>query len=162
MNKKIFYFITLIFVLTFTLNLFPDTYSAKVIGVMDGDSIKVLRDKHQVKIRVYGVDCPEKKQPFGARAKQFTSSLVFGRIVSVKEMDTDRYGRTVALINIYEKSLSRELIVNGYAWVYSQYCDKDFCSRWIKYQDAARKKKLGLWSKPDPIAPWVFRKKRKR
>ena len=75
-----------------------EPYQAKVIGISDGDTIKVLHEGTQVKIRLYGIDTPEKRQVFGSKAKQFTSGQVFGKAVTVVPMDTDRYGRTVALI----------------------------------------------------------------
>jgi len=72
------------------------TYTAKVIGISDGDTIKVLKGHTQIKIRLHGIDSPEKGQAFGTKARQFTSEMVFGKTVTVKQTDTDRYGRTVA------------------------------------------------------------------
>jgi endonuclease YncB( thermonuclease family) len=73
-------------------------WQGKVVGVQDGDSITVLHDGKGEKIRLYRVDCPEEGQDFGNRAKQFTSSLVFERVVEVKPVTKDRYGRTVAMV----------------------------------------------------------------
>ncbi len=73
-------------------------WSGKVVGVSDGDTITVLRDKKPQKIRLYGIDCPEKRQPFANKAKQFTSELVLGKSVEVEPVATDRYGRTVAFV----------------------------------------------------------------
>ena len=70
--------------------------AGQVVGVSDGDTITVLTpQKRPVRVRPHGVDCPESRQPFGQRARQFTSGLVFGRTVTVSVRDTDRYGRTV-------------------------------------------------------------------
>jgi len=74
--------------------------------------------------RLFGVDCPEKRQAFGKRAKQFTSSLVFGKVVNVTPVTKDRYGRTVALVSVNRKLLNEELIKNGLAWVYNRCCHK--------------------------------------
>jgi micrococcal nuclease len=77
------------------------TINGRVVGVADGDTITVLdATKKQHKIRFYGIDTPETAQAFGAKAKQFTSSLCFGKQVSVDVRDTDRYGRTVGVVTI--------------------------------------------------------------
>src|SRR3954467_11635776 len=72
---------------------------ARVVGVSDGDTLTVLRDgRTQVKIRLHGIDAPETGQDFGSRAKQAASDLAFGQTVTIRERDTDRYGRTVAVV----------------------------------------------------------------
>jgi endonuclease YncB( thermonuclease family) len=98
----------------------PDAYSAKVVGVTDGDTITVLtRDRRQVKVRLHGIDAPESAQPYGTRAKQRTSELSFGQAVTVQPKDTDRYGRTVAIVVLPDgRSLSHELVGDGLAWWY--------------------------------------------
>jgi endonuclease YncB( thermonuclease family) len=136
-----------------------NTISGKVVSVTDGDTITVLDSSNsQHKIRIYGIDCPESHQDFGQKAKQFTSDLVFGKTVEAKVMDTDRYGRTVGIVNIGSKSLNAELIINGMAWFYGQYCKISFCSQWNQYQEEAMSRKIGLWSIQNPIPPWEFRR----
>ena len=84
-----------------TVILFPSllfAWDGKVVSVTDGDTIKVLRDGKQVKIRLAAIDCPEKGQPYGQAAKKFTANLVAGKVVKVWPTDTDRYGRTVAFV----------------------------------------------------------------
>ena len=71
-------------------------FAGKVVGVSDGDTMTVLCDRTQVRIRLYGIDCPETGQDFGFRAKQFTAELAFGQVVKVVPRDRDRYGRIVA------------------------------------------------------------------
>jgi micrococcal nuclease len=102
-------------------------WSGKVIGVADGDTITVLSDKRPLKIRLYGIDCPEKRQPFGKRAKQFTSDLVFGKVVDIEPIAIDRYGRTVAFVRVGNLSVNEELIKEGLAWVYLSYCKLPSC-----------------------------------
>ena len=136
-----------------------NTISGKVVSVTDGDTITVLDSSNtQHKIRIYGVDCPESHQDYGQKAKQFTSDLVFGKTVEIKIMDTDRYGRTVGIVNIDSKSLNAELITNGMAWFYGQYCKESFCPQWNQYQEEAKNRKIGLWSMQNPIPPWEFRR----
>jgi endonuclease YncB( thermonuclease family) len=93
-----------------------------VIGVADGDTITVLHEKRPERIRLCGIDCPEKRQPFGKRAKQFTSELVFGKVVEIDPVDTDRYGRTVAFVRVEDITVNEELIKKGLGWVYVRYC----------------------------------------
>jgi len=130
----------------------------RVVGVSDGDTITVLQDNKQYKIRLYGIDTPEKKQDFGQKAKQFTSGLVYRQKVTVIPKDKDRYGRTVGIVYINNKCLNEELIINGLAWVYRKYCNDTDCKRWSLQEAIAREKKLGLWIYDDPVPPWEYRK----
>ena len=113
-------------------------WSGKVVGVADGDTITVLRDKEQVRIRLYGIDTPERGQAFGKKAKQFTSRMVFGKVVEVHQMDTDRYGRTVALVSVDKQLLNKELVKAGLAWVYDRYCSEPICESWRNFQLRAK------------------------
>jgi len=136
-------------------------FSGKVIGIADGGTITVLRDKKEVKIRLYGIDCPEGEQAFSKRAKQFTSKLVYGKVVEVKVMATDRYGRTVAMIYADKTLLNEELVKAGLAWVYDFYCSEPICESWKNFQLGARFDKRGLWVDDDRIPPWEFRRKKR-
>lgn len=130
--------------------------SGKVIKIKDGDTVVVLLEGNiQKTLRLADVDCPESGQPFGKNAKQFTSDQVFGKIISFVENDTDRYGRTIAKIYYNEKYLSEEIIKAGFGWWYF-YFSKD--KNLGKLQDDAKTQKLGLWSDPNAISPWEYRK----
>jgi endonuclease YncB( thermonuclease family) len=134
-----------------------ETFVGPVVGVSDGDTIKVLVNKRMRKVRLYGVDTPEKKQAYGMKAKQFTSSLVFGKQVSVTAVDKDRYGRTVGIVTLDDgRVLNRELVRAGFAWWYSQYAPHDRDLQELERQ--ARREKKELWSDPHAIAPWNFRR----
>jgi endonuclease YncB( thermonuclease family) len=137
-------------------------WSGKVVGIADGDTITVLRDKEQVRIRLYGIDTPERGQAFGKKAKQFTSKMVYGKTVVVKVMATDRYGRTVAMIYADKTLLNEELVKAGLAWVYDFYCSEPICESWKNFQIEARSDKRGLWSDTDRIPPWEFRRKKRK
>ena len=101
-------------------------YEAYVVGIADGDTITVLTNQNeQVKIRLYGIDCPEKKQAFGFKAKDFLSSLIFGCAVTVKPTGRDIYGRTIARIYHADRDVGLAMIECGYAWWYQQYAKKD-------------------------------------
>ncbi len=133
----------------------------KVIGVADGDTITVLENRTQYKIRLYGIDAPEGHQDFGNRAKQFTADLVFGKIVQVEKMDTDRYGRTVGIVTVGKVCVNEELIKNGFAWVYPRYCNISICGDWYALEAHARASKKGLWAHADPLPPWEFRRNKR-
>ena len=134
--------------------------SGKVVGIADGDTITVLQDRKQFKIRLYGIDTPEKRQDFGTRAKEFTSSMLYRKQVRVVQEDIDRYGRVVGIVYVDpgETCANEEIVKNGFAWVYRKYCKRPFCSDWLRYENDAREGGLGLWIHPNPIPPWDYRK----
>lgn len=137
-------------------------FSAKVVSVKDGDTIVVVGDSmREVVIRLYGVDTPERKkgQPYNRNAKDFTSDLSFGKTVEVEVIDIDRYKRSVSVIKLPDgKNLNQALVEGGYAWVYPQYCKKDFCEEWKKLEAKARFEKKGLWQDKLPVEPWKWRR----
>ena len=130
---------------------------AKVIKIKDGDTIVVLDSLNfQRTLRLAEVDCPEKKQPFGTVAKQYTSNLVFGKNITYIQTDTDRYGRTIAKVYINNKYLSEEIIKAGMGWWYYKYSTNQYLG---ELQSEAKRNKIGLWVDANPIAPWNWRKK---
>lgn len=133
------------------------TVDGQVIGISDGDTFTMLIGKEQVKVRLYGIDCPEKKQDYGQAAKQKLSDLIFGKQVRTVKKSKDRYGRTVALVyDQYDHCINEEMLKAGLAWHYTKYDTNPF---WQELEAAARKKQLGLWSKEEPTPPWQWRRK---
>ncbi len=131
----------------------------KVIAVKDGDTIVVLDSLNiQHTIRIADIDCPEKLQEFGKKAKWFVSKEIFSSFVEVIEKGKDRYGRTIGYVFYKNKNLSEELLKKGLAWHYKKYSDS---ANFQKLENIARENKIGLWSMPNPIAPWKFRKTKK-
>ncbi|RJP93930.1 MAG: nuclease [Desulfobacteraceae bacterium] len=155
-KKRLLFIVFFAFIILITTFAHADI-SGKVVGVADGDTITVLENQTQYKIRIFGVDCPEKSQDFGTQAKQFTSDLVFGKTVQVIPEEADRYGRTVGTVMVDGKCLNEEIVKAGFAWVYHQYCKKPICDQWNRYEEAAKNAKIGLWSHPNPTPPWEFR-----
>ena len=131
-----------------------ETFSGKCVGVSDGDTIKVLRDGKEVRIRLEGIDCPESGQDFSAKAKRFTSSLVFGKTVSVVVSDIDRYGRLVARVIADDQDVSVALVQAGLAWHYVEYSSDPVLAR---AETTARAAGIGVWSLPNPRPPWEHR-----
>jgi len=151
---------------TFLLFLFPiiifsQNKSYKVIGVKDGDTVEILMDGKPQVVRLSHIDCPEKKQPFGNKAKQFASDLCFGKKVKLSTgWKKDRNKRLLAEIILSNgKNLNKELVKNGFAWHYKKY-SKD--NSYDDLEKQARKLKLGLWNDKMPTAPWEWRKSRKK
>lgn len=133
--------------------------TGKVVKVKDGDTVVIL-DKENVQhtIRVADIDTPEYKQPFSIVAKRFTSDAIFGQDVYIKSKGKDRFGRTIGFVFYgHKKNLSEELLKAGLAWHYVKYSDSpDF----QKFENKARKARLGLWVDPEPISPWTWRSKK--
>lgn len=146
-------------VLVFGLMITPaHAWPGKVVGISDGDTITVLtQDKREIKIRVYGVDCPEKSQDFGTKAKQFTSDKVFGKTVEIDPVTMDRHGRTVGMVSVNGSNLSKMLVESGMAWVYDDYCKMQECQEWRVLQEGNKKQKRGIWSVNSATPPWDFR-----
>ncbi len=130
-------------------------FSGRVVGVTDGDTFTILHGGKSEKVRLNGIDCPEKGQPFGAKAKQFTSDLIFDQQVFLRTHGKDRYGRwLVDAILPDGRCLNRELLRSGYAWWYRRYSsDKELEA----LESEARLGHRGLWAAADPIAPWDWR-----
>ena len=136
----------------------------RVVGVSDGDSVTVLdAQKTQYKIRLAGIDAPERAQAYGQKAKESLSDLVFGKQVDVEWSKQDRYGRTIGKILLAGVDINLEQIKRGMAWHYKQYQNEQSPEDRVAYaqsESQARDKKLGLWRDPAPIEPAVFRQKK--
>ena len=138
--------------------LYAGAWEGKVVGISDGDTIKVLQDGKQVIIRLASIDCPEKGQPYGQAARKFTASLVAGKVVKVWQTDTDRYGRIVGFVFADGIDVNKELLKAGMAWHYKQYSRDPELAK-LEFQ--ARAKKIGLWAEPDPVPPWEWRQQKR-
>jgi len=114
---------SVLFLLLISITVQGETFSGKVVGVKDGDTIVVMKDGAPVIIRLNGIDCPENGQDFGTKAKQATSELCFNKFVKVEVKELDRYGRTVATIILPDgKNLNEELVKSGLARLRA-FCD---------------------------------------
>ena len=133
--------------------------SGKVVSVADGDTITIIdKSKTEHRIRLYGIDTPEKGQPFGNSAKKHTSRLVAGKSVEVTPYDTDKYGRTVGVVSVNGTNVNQSLIESGIAWQYRKYCKETFCPGWLQLERKTKLSKYGLWAGTDPVPPWEWRK----
>ncbi len=136
--------------------------SGRVVGVSDGDTLTVLdASKRTHKIRLLGIDSPEKKQPFGERAKQSLSDLVYNKQVTVEGSKQDRYGRDLGKIVLDGQDINLEQIRRGMAWHYKQYARDQSPADRAAYAEAeatARSQRIGLWQDAQPVPPWSFRR----
>lgn len=136
-----------------------DELNGKVVSIADGDSFTILvsGDK-QVKIRLHGIDSPERTQDYGDVAKKYLMRILSDNNDSVRVVikDTDRYGRLVCIAYAGNVNVNEEMLKNGLAWHYKYY---DNNSNWSKLEVDAKAARLNLWSLPNPTPPWEFRKK---
>ncbi|MBW8363349.1 MAG: thermonuclease family protein [Rhizobium sp.] len=141
------------------------TLVGQVVGVTDGDTVTVLDEqKQQHKVRLAGIDAPEKKQPFGQRSKEALSDAVFGKTVSVEWNKLDRYGRIIGKIVVDARDVNLSQVEVGLAWWYQQYSAEQSVGDRQLYaltEENARRERLGLWSEAEPTPPWDWRKLKK-
>ena len=137
--------------------------SGKVVGIADGDTITVLTpDKVQVKIRLVGIDAPEKGQPFGQKSKDHLASLVFAKVVTVEYSKTDRYGRTLGRVLVSGLDANLEQIRSGFAWHYKEYAREQaplLREQYSAAEASAMRARLGLWADSNPQKPGEHRRK---
>ena len=133
----------------------PKPFTGKVVAIADGDTVTVLYENQQHKIRLSGIDAPESHQAFGDKAKKALADKVFGKEVRVEWSEEDRYKRILGELYLGERRISEEMIAEGLAWHYKQY-SKD--QNLAKAELAAKQAKKGLWADANPTPPWDFRK----
>ena len=148
-------------------------YPALVERVLDGDTLVISTTSSTLgnmaklwsftksgehKVRLYGIDCPEKGQFYGQEAKTITATLQ-GVVVDVQPYGVDKYGRTVAVIQLSDNRILQELLLSeGAAWVYPAFCRIASCRRWAWLEADARRQHKGLWLEDSPVEPWQWRK----
>lgn len=135
-----------------------EEFSGKVVGVTDGDTLKVLVDQRPVTIRLEGIDAPEAGQSYGNKAKKALAERVAGKTVTVRKTGVDRYGRTLGIILANGTDINAKLIEDGWAWHSKKYNDEE---RLAEREAAARTAKRGLWADEQPLAPWDYRARQK-
>ena len=137
----------------------------RVVKLADGDSITVLDDdKTQHKIRLSGIDTPERGQPFGKAAKQFLSDKIANKTVCVGWYKKDRYKRLVGVVRYNDEDINLSIVKAGLAWHYKAYQNEQSESdqkRYAKAEETAKKQKLGLWQDKRAIAPWDWRRNKR-
>jgi endonuclease YncB( thermonuclease family) len=132
-----------------------ERYLAKVIVVIDGDTVVVLHDGAKEKIRLANIDAPEKAQSYGTESRDALAGMVAKRLVQVDTQAVDQYGRIVATLTLDGLNVNEEQVKRGMAWEYSHYHSDH---HYIELQSAAQQARIGLWQDNSPMAPWQWRK----
>ena len=136
-----------------------ETYSGQVVRVSDGDTLTVLVDRKQIKVRLTEIDAPELHQAFGQRSKQSLSEMCAGRAATVRSSGRDKYGRVLGRVDCDGLDANAEQVRRGMAWIYDRYATDRAL---YPLQSEARTTHAGLWADPAPTAPWVWRSQHKR
>jgi endonuclease YncB( thermonuclease family) len=151
-----------------------ETLSGRVVRVVDGDTVYVLdAAKTQHKVRLGGIDAPERGQPFGKRSKERMAELVVGKEVEVVWYKEDRWGRLIGTVWVASPDCRRDpcpktldaglaLITSGLAWHFKRYADEqpeEERERYAFAEEEARARKAGLWRDPNPVPPWEWRRR---
>ncbi|HEU0233689.1 MAG TPA: thermonuclease family protein [Gallionella sp.] len=131
------------------------TFSGKVIAVLDGDTLLVLRNNRPVKVRLAEIDAPEKMQTFGETSRRSLSDMVLGKQVKVSGQAVDKYGRMVAHLGLNGLDVNAEQIRRGMAWEYSHFHGNQVL---VALQEEAKQVPRGLWALSNPTPPWEWRK----
>jgi endonuclease YncB( thermonuclease family) len=138
-----------------------EVLNGTVVGVSDGDTITVLdKSNNEHKVRLMGIDAPEKSQAFGSQAKQTLSNYIYKKEVSVEYKKLDKYKRIVGKVTLDGQDICLQMIRDGMAWHYTEYgkeqskTDRNL-SR--EAETSAREMKIGLWAAKQPVSPWIFR-----
>lgn len=126
----------------------------KFINIHDGDTVTILTvQKERIKIRLYGIDAPELKQPFGKAAKRHLSKLTQGKNISIDLKGNDRYKRKLGILLAGNKDINAQMVADGYAWAYVK-----FSKIYKHLEQSARSQNLGIWRSKYQTPPWEFRR----
>lgn len=132
----------------------PFTFGGVVVKIHDGDTMSVVRRGRAEKVHLAGIDCPELGQSFSQRAKNLTTRLASGQMVTVRVLGSDEKGRRIALVLLPDgRSLNRELVAAGLAWRATDSKSKELA----KLEKEARRARRGLWAEANPTPPWKYR-----
>lgn len=142
--------------LLFASGLMAGELTGKVVGISDGDTLKLLTpERQQVRVRLSQIDAPESKQAFGNKSRQELARICFGKVASVDVEGEDRYGRKLARVRCEGVDAQSHMVSAGMAWVYDRYVtDKSL----YQLQQQAKNDKRGVWSGPEVVPPWEFRR----
>lgn len=132
--------------------------------VYDGDTLLlVARPQGQIKLRLYGIDAPETAKPdkpgqaYGSMARRVLMYKLLGKAVTVELREQDQYGRAVGVVRLGGVDVNAEMVAEGMAWAYRQYLQGSYASEYLRLEENARRRRLGLWRQSNPQPPWEFR-----
>ena len=136
-------------------------FLARVVEVVDGDTLQVMRTEGgTIKVRLDGIDCPEKGQRYGKEARRLAHRLSYGRVVLIESRGVGRYGRTIGdVILPGGVNLNHELVRAGACWWYRRYAEENVALK--RLEGEAREAKRDLWANPKPVPPWGWRRQKR-
>ncbi|EDK1561927.1 nuclease [Salmonella enterica subsp. enterica serovar Newport] len=132
--------------------------SGKVVRVLDGDTVEIMNEGSATRVRLNGIDAPEKAQPYGQRSKQTLTKLVGGKMVKAVGSQRDRYGRLLATLMFDGRDINATQVYSGMAWVY-RYQGHAIEPAYLRYEQEARTARRGLWSDKKPVEPAIWRQR---
>jgi endonuclease YncB( thermonuclease family) len=154
-RRASFIFVFLPLILSCTTN----RLTGRAVKVQDGDTFTLLTNtNNRIKIRLYGIDAPEKGQDFNRKSKAYLSDLIADRHVTVEYKGIDPYKRVLGIVYVNRLNVNEEMLRRGLAWRYKYNEDE----RYLELQEEAGKKKLNIWSTKNPVDPWQWRKNLKK
>lgn len=158
----------LFFIFTFSLLFFSceisgeinrDSLSGHVVKIIDGDTYDIVLNGKQTRVRMFGIDAPERGMDYYRVAKEYLGALCMNQIIRIEVINTDRYGRMVAKSFLPDgRELGAEMIKAGMAWHFKRYSDDELLAQ---FEIAARESRIGLWKASNPTPPWNYRKRKK-
>ena len=165
------YITTIVSAIVFLISYFGDKYNLgqkgmpsddtyRVLSVSDGDTVTINDHGEKRKLRLYGIDAPEKDQEYGMESRQYLYDRIQGKDINIDFISKDRYGRDISVIYMNGDNINEAMVKEGYAWWYQDYAKEDLQYR--EYEKKAREDRKGLWSRKNPVPPWEFRKRNKQ
>lgn len=134
--------------------------TGKVVRISDGDTFVLLTaNNKQVKIRLYGVDAPEKSQDFGTVSREYLGKLLQDMEIVVLSKGKDKFGRVIGLVSAGSVNVNEAMLKAGLVWHFKKY---DANPAWASFEQKARAQRIGLWIQPNAIPPWEFRDQKKK
>jgi micrococcal nuclease len=138
----------------------PSDETYRVLKVSDGDTVTINDHGEKRKLRLYGIDAPEKDQEYGMESREYLYNRIQDKAVNVDFISKDRYGRDISVIYLDGENINEAMVKEGYAWWYKDYAKDDLQYR--EYELKAKESKKGLWGRKNPVPPWEFRKRNKQ
>ncbi|ECN1823326.1 nuclease [Salmonella enterica subsp. enterica serovar Enteritidis] len=132
--------------------------TGKIVRVLDGDTVEILAGNVATRVRLNGIDAPEKSQPFGQRSRQALTAIVGGKTVLAVGEKRDRYGRLLATLILDGRDINATQVYSGMAWVY-RYKGLATEPEYLRYERDARTARRGLWSEKEPVEPSIWRQR---
>jgi endonuclease YncB( thermonuclease family) len=123
----------------------PQPFTAECVAVIDGDTITVRLGERKLRIRLEGIDCPEKGEPYSRRARTFTNDRTYGKVVEIRPKEYDQYGRLVARVIVNGQDVSLALVEAGLARHYKRFSSDPVLA---EAERKAREDRIGIWSRP--------------